>query len=500
MFVDFESGSNKAGDLRNVVRNDFLFAAGAIAVIAGLLFPLPTHIFDTLLIFSISLTAAILIITLPAQGLSEIPGFPLLIVMVTILRLALSAACSRLIFSQNNPGIIINTFGGIFVKSHYVFANLVFGTLAIIIFGITCKTARGISRSATEFISSILPVRQIGIDCDLNAGIIDDKAVLNLREKIARENNFFTGMGSAAKFMRYDAAIETVIVIINIVGGMAMGVMSPVNSDVSVRTYATMSVGAGMLAQIPALLIAAGCGYLVRKNSRWPVVNNRNIGRKPICLSENKVNIRKKVVARDVQWLDETTENKDDDLKLWVWEKVRSSNNYKAIAKLIENKSTNTTNKVILIAAEKIEELPVTIPVNIAMRLAQDNKNCLLIDLDLERNAISKVFDVYSNNMSSEAIAASIKGLWIWPGPWFTGNNKNNIKKIIAPLKDRYDYLIIYAPSIKLLADYEGIAGCINSVMLFGAEGKSGNSTMDDFHKLLAGYGCEFLKPAETSN
>jgi len=495
MPVGCEPDSSRTDDLKIAVRNEILLAAGAIAVIAGLLLPLPTHIIDMLLIFSVSLTAAILLITLPAQGLSEIPGFPLLIVMVTILRLALSAGCSRLIFSQNNPGIIINAFGGIFVKSHYVLAGLSFGVLAIIIFGFTFRAAKGISRAAAEFTTVILPVRQIGIDCDLNAGIINDEAVIGLREKIARENSFFSGMGSAAKFMRYDAAIETVIVIINIVGGMAMGVMSPLNNDVSVRAYATMSVGAGMMSQIPALLIAAGCGYLVRKNSGWPA-NNRTAGRKTASLSENKINLRKKVVARDVQWFDEKAENKGDDIELWSWEKIKNNNSYKTIAGLIGNKAAN---KIILTAAEKIEKLPVTIPVNIAMCLAQDNKKCLLIDLDLERCAISKVFDIDNTNAGSEAIATPVKGLWVWPGSWFTSDKKNNIKEIIARLKGGYDYLIIYVPNIKLLADYAKITCCINSAMLFGSERNSGSSVMGDFHKLLAGYGCEFPNPAETS-
>jgi len=138
-----------------------LFTAGVIAVVAGLLLPLPAHILDVLLIFSVSLTAAVLIITFSARGALQVQGFPLLIVLATMLRMALSVACSRLILSQSNAGTIISLFGSFVVRNNCVLAILVFGALAIVIFRTICKAVKDISGAATEFTADIVPIKQI---------------------------------------------------------------------------------------------------------------------------------------------------------------------------------------------------------------------------------------------------------------------------------------------------------------------------------------------------
>jgi hypothetical protein len=137
-------------------RTGFLFIAGAIAIIAGLLFPLSAYVLDVLLIFSMSLTMALLIITFSGRGALEVSGFPLLIVLVTMLRMALSVACSRLILSQGNAGTIIGLCGSIFVINNMMLAVLIFGILMMVSFGTICKAVKGISHITADSLSNKL--------------------------------------------------------------------------------------------------------------------------------------------------------------------------------------------------------------------------------------------------------------------------------------------------------------------------------------------------------
>ena len=537
MFVRCETNSNRGGNWapfcstsqnrnpsRIVGRNDFLFIGAAIAVAAGLLFPLSAHILDVLLIFSVSLTAAVLIITFSAHSIPDVSGFPLLIVLTTMLRVALSAASTKLILSQGNTSTIISIFGSVIVGNNVMLTILIFGTLTAVIFGTICKAAKGISRTASEFTSDIVPIKQISVDGDLNAGVINKSQAFDLREKIAREACFFAAMGGTARFILCAAVIELAIATINIVGGMAAGAISGATAGVSVKTYATLAVGAGMTTQIPALLVAVASIYLVRKSSPPPAVNDEPAEQdfaKRIKVVANEVmpsqaielqygNIEaEQIVCEELEWFDEPQcmGNENNDLNLWVWEGIKDSDYYDAIAKLIESKSDNEA-KTILMAAESVEELPVTVPVNIAMRLAQRKKRCLLIDLDLERDAIATVFDIDNakpdDKVQKDAIETCISNLYVWPASQLAGTDKGdgdsdtkNIKHIIARLESRYDRLIVYAPNIKLLADSDKIAGCVQAAMLFGREGESESSAISDFHKLLIGSGCAIFEPRE---
>jgi hypothetical protein len=504
-----------------------LLIAGAIAVVGGLLFPLSAHILDVLLIFSVSLTAAALVTTFSARGALQVQGFPLLIVLATMLRMALSLSCSKLILVQGDAGTIISLFGTIFVRNNPVLAILVFGTLAAIIFGIIYKTVKAISRTGTEFTADIVPIKQISIDSDLNAGVINKSQALSLREKIARERGFFVAMAGAARFILCCAVIELVIVIVNMVGSMTMGVAGGTTTAIPIKTYATLAVGAGMMTQISALVVAAASVYLVRKSSVSAAVNVGAVEQgftkriKVVAKAPGEsaeitnpaanpdIKDEKKVITEDLEWFDESAEgeNEKDDFDLWVWEEIKDSDYHEAIAALIESKSTDEA-RMILIAAERVEELPVTIPVNIAMRLAKRGRKCLLVDLDSQRDAISKVFELDSAEHGDEAqrkAAATarptcISNLWVWSannsGKGDCDGDMTNIKDALASLESRYDRLVIYAPNLKVRADSNTIASCAQAAMLFGSKGEFEGSSISDFRKLLNSHGCTIFEPS----
>jgi len=525
--------------LKIVGRNDFLFAAGATAVITGLLFPLSAHILDVFLIFSISLTAAMLITSFAARSALQVLSFPLLIVLATMLRLALSVASAKLILSKGEAGTIISICGGIFVGNNCTLTVLIFSLLVVLIFVVVYKSVKDIGRIAIKFIADIVPIKQTSIACDLDAGVINSEQAFNLREKAAHEAGFFIAMSGAGRFMFCVFVIEFVILIANIAASMAAGVIEG-TSGISVKTYVSLAIGAGMMIQISALFVAIASKHLVQKSSAPACANNGNqeqkfterikvvasevtssqakelqyensishidviedidsksadSPQKGIAVPSNNVESGQ-IIFEELEWSDNKIfdEDKKEDLNLWVWQEIKDSNSYEAIAELFSNKSTDVT-QTILMAAENVEELGVTVPVNVAMSLAQRGRKCLLIDLDLERCAISKVFDIDSSQVQSKAIATCVSNLCVLPASNFGKGDATNIKEVTARLESQYDYLIFYAPNIRLLGNHDELAGRMQSAMLFGREHNFKSSSMINFQKLLTNYGCEILEP-----
>ncbi len=513
-----KTNSNTNGNLGIIGRGDFLFTAGACAIIVGLLFPLSGRVFDVLLIFSISLTVAVLIVTFSARRALEVSGFPLLIVLTTSLRTVLSTASVRLIFSGADSGTIIDFFGDFAIGNSEKPAILIFAIAAIICFVVICKAVKSIRRTAAEFTCDIAPVRQIGINSDLDAGLIDENQALSLRRQITGEVGFFVAMSGAARFILCIAVIELFIAIVNITASVTIPAATSITSALPPRTYANLAVGSGMMIQIPALLAALSCGLLVRKSWACAVANNTldesqhsQSKRIKIVATEVRpgtstqlqhddtisyVETKEKAVAKDADWLDEKSEK--DNLGMWSWKEIKERNRYDAIAKLIEDKSGKDAG-TILMAAENVEELGVTVPVNIAIHLAKKGRKCLLIDLDSARNAVSKVFDIETDGPGRGEIAACIKNLWIWPASNLGKGDATEFKNTICDLQSRYDRLIIYAPNVKALDGCKTIADSVGSAILFGAEDRGADSAVSSLGALLISCGCEILEPESIS-
>lgn len=464
---DVSCGTTIAG------RGDFLFTAGAVAIIAGLLFPQSARVLDVLLIFSLSLTAAVLIITFSARTALQVHGFALLVVSAAMLRMTLSVASAKLIFLQGQAGVVISRFGDAFVRNNCVLAVLIFGAMVPVSFVIICKAVRSIARNAA----------------------LTRERDLDLKNMTAREAGFFVAMTGAARFMLCSAVVELFIIVVNLAASITVGMTAPEASGLSIKVYLTLAVGAAMCTQIPAVLTAVASAYLVRKSSVYRPEDSSGIVPVPSYDAKRDIAAKQRVITEDLEWFDESqclgSDNGEDDLSLCIWEEIKDSDAYEAIAGLIESKA-DTQAKTILMAAESAQELGVTVPVNVAIRLAQKGKKTLLIDLDCRRNAVSKVFDIDTGGTQTQAAETCIDNLWVWPG-----RDTKDIKQVITSLESRYDCLVVYAPNIGASADWDKIAGSINAAMLFSKKTEFEASAITDFHKLLLSYGCEIFKPEE---
>ena len=255
------------GISRLLANNDMIFAIGVAVVLTTLLIPLPTFMLDLLLSCSIAVALATLVVVLSAQESIELSTFPSLLLVVTLFRLSLNVASTRLILLNGDAGRIIDTFGNFVAGGSLVIGLVVFLILVIIQFVVITKGSERISEVAARFNLDAMPGKQMAIDADLNAGTIGETEARQRREKIVRESEFYGAMDGASKFVRGDAIAGLIITAVNLVGGFAVGTGEGLTALESIKTYAILAIGDGLVSQIPAVIISTSAGFLVSKTS-----------------------------------------------------------------------------------------------------------------------------------------------------------------------------------------------------------------------------------------
>ncbi len=247
--------------------SNIILVIGLVSVLATLIIPLPTVILDMLLACSISLAVAILIVTLSSKEALELSTFPSLLLFVTLFRLSLNVASTRLILLQGDAGKIIQTFGGFVAGGSFIVGIVIFLILVVIQFIVITKGAERISEVSARFTLDAMPGKQMAIDADLNAGAITEEQANERRAKIVKESEFYGAMDGASKFIRGDAKAGIIITAVNIIGGIAIGYSRYGSIADAVRTYSILSIGDGLVSQIPSVIVAISSGFLVTKIS-----------------------------------------------------------------------------------------------------------------------------------------------------------------------------------------------------------------------------------------
>jgi len=243
------------------------FAVGIAAVLAMLIIPLPTFVLDLLLSCSIALAISVLIITLSAKNALELSTFPSLLLFVTLFRLSLNVASTRLILLHANAGDMIETFGDLVIGGNLVVGLVMFLILVVIQFIVITKGSERISEVNARFTLDAMPGKQMAIDADLNAGAITDAEAKQRRKDISKESEFYGAMDGASKFIRGDAIAGLVITCVNLIGGIIIGSIDGMGVADAAQTYSRLSIGDGLVSQIPSVIIAISSGFLVTKTT-----------------------------------------------------------------------------------------------------------------------------------------------------------------------------------------------------------------------------------------
>jgi len=247
-------------------RTDILLAVAVVAILMFMVVPLPSFMLDILLAINITLSLMILLVPLYAVHPLEFSVFPGILLLITLFRLSLNVASTRLILGEAFAGDVIAAFGNFVVGGNYVVGLVIFIILIIINFVVITKGSGRIAEVAARFTLDAMPGKQMAIDADLNAGLLDEAEARERRDTIRKEADFYGAMDGASKFVRGDAIAGILITSINILGGLIIG-MVQLNMGIAdaLATYTILTVGDGLVSQIPALLISTAAGIIVTK-------------------------------------------------------------------------------------------------------------------------------------------------------------------------------------------------------------------------------------------
>jgi len=243
-------------DKKRILRfADVTMAVLVVLIVGMMIIPMPTRLLDVLLSLNITFAVVTLLSTFYVKEALEIAAFPTILLLATLYRLALNVSTTRLILLNGYAGEVVLAFGNFVVGGNYVVGAVVFLILVVIQFIVITKGAERVAEVAARFTLDGMPGKQMAIDADLNSGLIDEAEARQRRARIQREADFYGAMDGASKFVKGDAIAGLIITVINILGGLAIGVLQRgVPASQALQIYGLLTVGDGLVAQIPALI------------------------------------------------------------------------------------------------------------------------------------------------------------------------------------------------------------------------------------------------------
>lgn len=257
-----------------IKRGDIALALGVVCILVVLILPLPGWLLDVALALSITLSVLILMTSLFISRPLDFSSFPTVLLIATMLRLSLNLASTRLILANGHEGTgaagkVIEAFGGFVMSGNFVIGIIVFSILVIVNFIVITKGSGRIAEVSARFSLDAMPGKQMAIDADLSAGLIDENAARDRRKTLEDESNFFGSMDGAAKFVRGDAIAGLLITFINVIGGIIIGVAQmDLSFGEAAEAYTMLTVGDGLVSQIPAIIVSTAAGILVSQTTQ----------------------------------------------------------------------------------------------------------------------------------------------------------------------------------------------------------------------------------------
>ena len=257
------------GALSSLLKNnDIIMAIGIVIIVAMMIIPLPPMLLDILLTLNISLSVIILLVCLFIKEPLEYSSFPIILLVATIFRLGLNVSSTRLILLHGSAGEVINSFGQFVVGGNYIVGFIIFILLVVINFMVITGGATRVAEVSARFTLDSMPGKQLSIDADLNSGLINEDQAKARRRKLEREADFYGTMDGASKFVKGDATAGIIITVVNIFAGIVIGLWQ-MKMDImtALNTFTILTVGDGLVSQLPALLISFSTGLIVSRAS-----------------------------------------------------------------------------------------------------------------------------------------------------------------------------------------------------------------------------------------
>ncbi len=256
-------------DLRRLLSSNEIGIAAVLVVIVGMMIiPLPLFALDILIVLNIGISFGIILLSIYIDQPSRFSSFPTLLLLITLFRLGLNISASRSILLNGSAGDVVYTFGSIVVGGNYIVGVVVFIMLMIIQFIVINNGSARVAEVAARFTLDAMPGKQMSIDADLNAGLIDEKEAIRRRKEIQAEADFYGAMDGGIKFVRGDTTASIIVMLVNIIGGILTGILlRQMDAMQALQTYILITIGAGLAIQIPALLVSSAAGLIVTRTS-----------------------------------------------------------------------------------------------------------------------------------------------------------------------------------------------------------------------------------------
>ena len=258
----------RAGDVRGLLSRyaDLALAGLVVAIVGMMIVPLPTPLLDLLISVNIAAAVTLLLVAIYVSDALKIATFPTLLLLTTLFRLALEVSATRLILLRADAGEVIRAFGNFVVAGNLVVGAVIFLILTMIQFLVVSKGSERVAEVAARFTLDAMPGKQMSIDAELRAGHIDHNEARRRRAALARESQLFGSMDGAMKFVKGDAIAGIVVLAVNIVGGLVIGIVQRgMDAGTAAHTYTVLTIGEGLVAQIPALIISTSAGIIVTR-------------------------------------------------------------------------------------------------------------------------------------------------------------------------------------------------------------------------------------------
>lgn len=277
--------TNLRGNLASLSRGNLGVPLLVLVLLGMMTLPMPPFLLDVFFTFNIALSIVVLLVSVYALRPLDFAVFPTILLVSTLLRLSLNVASTRVVLlhgqeGEGAAGKVIQAFGDVVVGGNYVVGAVVFAILVIINFVVITKGAGRISEVSARFTLDALPGKQMAIDADLNAGLIDQAEAKKRRAEVAQEADFYGSMDGASKFVRGDAVAGLLIMFVTLLGGMAIGTLQyDLSAGEAARIYSLLTIGDGLVAQIPSLLLSTAAAIMVTRVSTSEDMVSRSIGR-----------------------------------------------------------------------------------------------------------------------------------------------------------------------------------------------------------------------------
>lgn len=258
---------------------DMVMAFSLVLLVVLLIVPLPSFLVDFLLVLNIAMAVGILLLTMYIKEPLEFSAFPTTLLLLTLLRLGINVSVSRLILLDGYAGKVVETFGSLMVGGNYVVGFVIFLMLMIIQFMVINSGAGRVAEVSARFTLDAMPGKQLAIDADLNAGLIDENESRRRRKAVEREADFYGAMDGASKFVRGDAIASIIIMVVNAIGGICVGMLQKQMAITdALSSYVLLTIGSGLAIQIPSLLVSAASGLIVTRSTSETSLGNELFG------------------------------------------------------------------------------------------------------------------------------------------------------------------------------------------------------------------------------